>query len=69
MVIRPQSEDETKQKTHHQSIEHLSEFLDMPRERIAVVYQQELIIMGRAARIDDYLPILVSRRVKKLLRS
>jgi hypothetical protein len=41
----------------------------MPRERIDAVYQQELILMERAARIADYLPILVSRRVKKLLRS
>jgi hypothetical protein len=68
-VIRPQSEDVTEQRKHHQSIEHLSRYLDMPRERIDAVYQQELILMERAARIADYLPILVSRRVKKLLRS
>lgn len=68
-MIRPQSEDETKQRTHHQSIEHLSKYLDLPQERIAAVYQQELIMMGQEARIADYLPILVSRRVKKLMRS
>lgn len=66
---RLQLEDETEQKKHRQSVENLSGCLDMPQERIAAIYEQELVLMGRIARIRDYLPILVSRRVKNLLRS
>jgi hypothetical protein len=60
--------DKTEQKRHHQSIENLSGYLDIPRDRIVAVYEQELTLMGRMARVRDYLPILVSRRVKNLLR-
>jgi hypothetical protein len=66
--FQSESEDETEQKKHRQSVENLSGFLDTPRERIVAVYEQELILMGRMARVRDYLPILVSRRVKNLLR-
>ncbi len=57
---RLQLEDETEQKKHRQSVENLSGCLDMPQERIAAIYEQELVLMGRIARIRDYLPILVS---------
>ena len=67
-MIWPQSEDEAEKRKHHQSVENLSERLDMPREHIVAVYEQELLLIGRMARIRDYLPILVSRRVKNLLR-
>ena len=65
---RIQSEDETEQKKHRQSVEDLSGFLGMPWERILAVYERELALMKQRARVKDYLPILVSRRVKKLLR-
>jgi Protein of unknown function (DUF3562) len=65
----PQLDDQTEQKKHRQSVENLAGYLDMPRERVVAVYEQELVLMGRIARIRDYLPILVSRRVKRLLRS
>jgi hypothetical protein len=64
---RFQSEDETEQKKHRQSVEDLSEFLDMPWDLILAIYERELALMKQRARVRDYLPILVSRRVKNLL--
>ena len=65
---RLQSDKEAEQKKHRQSAENLSAALDVPVERIIAVYEHELILIGQVARIRDYLPILVSRRVKDLLR-
>lgn len=64
---RFQSEDETEQKKHRQSVEDLSEFLNMPWDLILAIYERELALMKQRARVRDYLPILVSRRVKNLL--
>jgi hypothetical protein len=64
---RFQSEDETEQKKHRQSVEDLSEFLDIPWDLILAIYERELALMKQRARVRDYLPILVSRRVKNLL--
>ncbi len=68
---RPQSEsdDKAEQVKHRQSIEDLSMLLEMPRDCVVAAYEQELDAMGRMARVRDYLPILVSRRVKNLLQS
>lgn len=62
------SDQEAEQKKHRQSVENLSTALEVPVERIIAVYEHELILIGKIARIRDYLPILVSRRVKDLLR-
>lgn len=67
-MSRIRAEEEVEQKKHRQSVEDLSGQFDLPIERIIAVYEQELILMGRMARIREYLPILVSRRVKDLLR-
>ncbi|MFZ4440597.1 MAG: three-helix bundle dimerization domain-containing protein [Syntrophales bacterium] len=63
-----ESNDKTEQIKHRQSVEYLSGILGMPRERIIAVYEQELNQMGRMVQVRDYLPILVSRRVKNLLQ-
>ena len=64
-----QLENKTELRKHQQSVENLSAYLDMPRDHIFAVYDQELIRMEQMARVRDYLPILVSRRVKSMLRS
>jgi len=63
-----QSQEEAEKKKHQQSMEELCRFLNMPLEQIAKAYLQELDVMKRTARIKDYLPILVSRKVKNFLR-
>ncbi len=65
--LQLESIDKTEQIKHHQSVEYLSGILGMPRERIVAVYERELNLMGRMVQVRDYLPILVSRRVKNLL--
>ncbi len=66
--LQLESNDKTEQIKHRQSVEYLSGILGMPRERIIAVYEQELNQMGRMVQVRDYLPILVSRRVKNLLQ-
>ena len=66
--FQSESDDDTEQMKHRQSVEYLSGTLDVPRDCIVAVYEQELKLMERMARIRDYLPILVSRRVKELVQ-
>lgn len=64
---RLQLEDETEHRKHLQSIEDLVRIFNVPRDYIVTVYERELNLISRLARVRDYLPILVSRRVKNLL--
>ena len=41
---------------------------DMPRELVQAVYSSERAKLERTARIKTYIPVLVHRRVKALLR-
>jgi len=52
---------------HHQIIEDLSGYFNLPVDQVAPVYEQELAFLGSVARVRNYLPILVRRRVKVLL--
>lgn len=67
--LQSRSDDCAEQVKHRQSVEYLSGILDVPRDRIVAVYERELNLMGRMARVRDYLPILVGRQVKKLLQN
>jgi hypothetical protein len=40
----------------------------MPRELVRIVYSSERAKLERTARIKTYIPVLVHRRVKSLLR-
>jgi hypothetical protein len=61
------SNDEMEQHMHHQIIEDLSGYFNLPVDQVVPVYEQELAFLGSVARVRNYLPILVRRRVKVLL--
>lgn len=63
-----QYSDETEREKHYRSVEYLSLYFNLPREFVARVYEKELIVMAQTAIVRDYLPILVSRKVKEILR-
>lgn len=42
--------------------------MDMPREFVAELYAKERAKMERTARIKTYVPVLIRREVKALLR-
>jgi len=53
---------------HTYAIEVLAAEVRLPPERVAEVYAAELERLMVGARIEDYLPVLTSRRVKQILR-
>jgi len=61
------SNDEREQHMHHQIIEDLSGYFNLPMDQVVPVYEQELALLSSVARVRNYLPILVRRRVKALL--
>jgi len=58
------SNDEMERHMHHQIIEDLSGYFNLPIDQVAHAYEQELAFLGSVARVRNYLPILVRRRVK-----
>jgi hypothetical protein len=52
---------------HLQNMERLAEEIDRSVLEIKPIYEEVLALMKIKARIHDYLPILVSKRVKYLL--
>jgi len=67
-VEKSQLEDKSELGKHRQSMEDLSRLLELPWKKISVIYLQELEIMKHTARIKDFLPIFVTRRVRNVLR-
>ncbi|OPY79906.1 MAG: hypothetical protein A4E70_01979 [Syntrophus sp. PtaU1.Bin005] len=55
-------------KKHRQSMEDLCRILELPWEKISPIYVRELKRMQNRAKIREYLPVLVSRHVKDILR-
>jgi hypothetical protein len=49
-------------------IELLARETDMPRELVAILYSSERAKLERTARIKTYVPVLIHRHVKALLR-
>jgi hypothetical protein len=49
-------------------IELLARETDMPRELVAKIYTSERAKLERTARIKTYVPVLIHRQVKALLR-
>lgn len=56
------------EKQHAAAIEALARDLRVRREEVRGVYQALLADIGQTARIKDYLPIFISRKVKDTLR-
>jgi hypothetical protein len=62
-------QDEFDDASHLDSeIELLARETCMPRELVARVYTRELAKLERSARIKTYVPVLIHRHVKALLR-
>ncbi len=53
---------------HTNTIEHLAQELQRPVQEIALLYVEILGPMLGRASVDDYLPLLVAKRIKQLLR-
>lgn len=53
---------------HLHAIHALADETRLPVERVGSVYAVELERLLAGARIKDYLPVLVSRRVRRILR-
>lgn len=54
---------------HIHSIHALAEEVDLPVHEVAAAYEDVLDELQEQARITDYLPILVSKRVKRFYRN
>lgn len=61
------SSEEMEQRIHHQIIEDISIGYHLPLEQVISAYERELALLGAAASVRSYLPILVKRRMKILL--
>ncbi|WP_333654462.1 three-helix bundle dimerization domain-containing protein [Dissulfurispira sp.] len=59
--------DETEKRLHSNAIEMLTRDLDISADEIRRLYNIVLERLKRDATVKDFLPILVSRRVKYLL--
>ena len=55
-------------KRHTASIEDISDAVSRPFGEVASVYQLELLRMAAAAAVTEYLPVLVSKRVRAFYR-
>jgi hypothetical protein len=68
MDITPQLEDEVEKKRHAHAIQTLARDMGIPVEEVNQLYEQELEKLKEYARVKDFLPLIVSRRVKDLLK-
>jgi len=62
----PDGSDRTK---HKNVITRLADELDRPEAEIMLLYEAILTVLRPKARIADYLPILICKRVKRLLKN
>ena len=62
----PDASDRTK---HKNVIARLADELNRPEAEITTLYEGILTDLRPQARIPDYLPILVSKRVKRILKN
>ncbi len=59
--------NQSEKKLHDASIEQLSRHLEEPHECVRRLYWLVLSRLKKQARVEDFLPVLVSRRVTYLL--
>ena len=53
---------------HLYVIETLAEETNRPVEEVKEIYAETLLLLGSDARVDDYLIVLTSKKVRDLLR-
>lgn len=61
--------DANDQVKHSRHIERLAKEIDRPVQEVAPLYEDVLAHMKLNARVPDYLPIFVSKKVRYLLRN
>lgn len=59
--------NEAERERHHRNIEAMARELQLPVEEIALFYEDALVGLAAQAQVRDYLPILVGRKVRKVL--
>jgi hypothetical protein len=60
--------NDQERNTHQAEIHRLGTILGIPEEKIREIYEFELERMSEDAKIRDFLAVLVSHRVKSILR-
>jgi hypothetical protein len=53
---------------HHESIKALAEEINVPVEDVSKIYTSTLATLKTSARIQDYMPVLASKKVRDALR-
>lgn len=67
-VLQVSYADTRDRDKHMHVMERLAEEVDRPLQEVKPLYEDILMHLRDSARIRDYLPILVSKRVKRLLQ-
>ncbi|GAB6268683.1 hypothetical protein DS62_05015 [Smithella sp. SC_K08D17] len=60
--------DKAEKHLHSQAIEDISLYYNLPIDQVMLAYEQELARISNAARVRIYLPILIRRRMKVILK-
>jgi len=60
---------DSEERRHRQAIQSLAESMGLPLNKVSELYERELMILNRTARIKIYLSILVSRKVRDAFRA
>lgn len=62
-------EDGTERAKHREAIDRLVEESGAPESEVVKLYEDELGRMKSASRVQDFVPLLVTRQVKRRLRN
>lgn len=60
--------DNDERRRHHGSMQAIAEEMQRPLDEIAALYEEILRQMKARAQIPDYLPVLVTKKVKQICR-
>jgi hypothetical protein len=60
--------DETEERQHLNAIQMLSRDLKIPMDAISQLYESELGVLKQSAKVKDFLTLIVSRRVKEMIK-
>jgi hypothetical protein len=66
--VKPPYADDNDRSRHLHNMERLAEETGLPVQELAPLYEEVLAGFNSRARIHDYVPILVSKNIKDLLR-
>ena len=61
-------DDDVEWNKHQDTIDHLAKESGMPVNEIGRIYEAELLRLKADARVKDYLPVLLIRKVKDTIK-